>query len=245
MDLLFPLVVATEVYHFLDYESLALVVRATRSVQQVYEPVALQLVRVGHMRVRLHRTSLVHKLWKLWRRSVALLEECLVSASMARGGVYFTLETAKYRLWSPRHQSTARTPMVAFMDLLLIWGLDVWTSHCLRPDPLRTGASQHLGVDRLGRRVAGLCGGSPAQGPASPGTHTDLMPVRVCKTGGADRPKGRESRRTGSVVRCRNKSCSYGICPPQRKYLIFVCTIFLTVKVSMTWAYTIVSDNLD
>lgn len=142
MDLLFPLVVATEVYHFLDYESLALVVRATRSVQQVYEPVALQLVkrlvrvaagRVGHMRVRLHRTSLVHKLWKLWRRSVALLEECLVSASMARGGVYFTLETAKYRLWSPRHQSTARTPMVAFMDLLLIWGLDVWTSHCLRP----------------------------------------------------------------------------------------------------------------
>ena len=63
--------------------------------------------------------------------------------------------------------------------------------------------------------------------------------------GGADRPKGRESRRTGSVVRCRNKACSYGICPPQRKYLIFVCTIFLTVKVSMTWAYTIVSDNLD
>ena len=99
-------------YQWLDYESLVLVVRATRSVRQVYEPVALQMVkhlvklaagRVGSMRARLHHTSLVHclvrNLWKLWRRSVALLEECLVSATM---GVYFTLETAKDRLWQPR-----------------------------------------------------------------------------------------------------------------------------------------------
>lgn len=114
-SILFPLVVATEVYQWLDYESLVLVVRATRSVRQVYEPVALQMVkhlvkvaagRVGSMRARLHHTSLVHSLvrnlWKLWRRSVALLEECLVSVTMARGGVYFTLETAKDRLWQPR-----------------------------------------------------------------------------------------------------------------------------------------------
>lgn len=82
-SILFPLVVATEVYQWLDYESLVLVVRATRSVRQVYEPVALQMVkhlvkvaagRVGSMRARLHHTSLVHSLvrnlWKLWRRSV-------------------------------------------------------------------------------------------------------------------------------------------------------------------------------
>ena len=67
MDILFPLVVASEVYQFLDYESLVLVVRATRSIRQVYEPVALQMVkhlakvaagRVGAMRVRLRHTSL-------------------------------------------------------------------------------------------------------------------------------------------------------------------------------------------
>lgn len=99
------------------------------ALQLVKRLVRVAAGRVDHMRVRLHRTSLVHNLWKLWRRSVALLEECLLSASMARGGVYFTLETAKYRLWSPRgdwvppeHRADVRTasPMVAFMDLLLI-----------------------------------------------------------------------------------------------------------------------------
>ena len=102
---------------------------------EVYEPAVLQLVkrlvrvaarRVGHMRVRSHRASLVHNSPKARRRSVALLEECLVFASMARGGVYFTLETAKYRLWSPRgdwvppeHRADVlmASPMVAFMDL--------------------------------------------------------------------------------------------------------------------------------
>ena len=71
----------------------------------------------------------------------ALLEQCLQSASMAHGGLYFTLETAKDRLWQPRGDWVAGTahradvlegsPMIAFMDVLLAWGLEVWTSHRL------------------------------------------------------------------------------------------------------------------
>lgn len=95
-------------------------------LQLVKRLVRVAARRVGHMRVRSHRASLVHNSPKARRRSVALLEECLVFASMARGGVYFTLETAKYRLWSPRgdwvppeHRADVlmASPMVAFMDL--------------------------------------------------------------------------------------------------------------------------------
>lgn len=143
MERLFPVVVAMEVYRFLDYESLAVLVHASQSVQQAYEPVALLLVeglvraaagRVGHLPV--------HNLWKLWRRSIGLLEECLVSMSRASPGTYFTLETSKYRLWAPRgdwippeHRPDVLlgSPMVPFMDLLLTWGLDIWTSHRLHP----------------------------------------------------------------------------------------------------------------
>ena len=98
--------------------------------------------RVGAMRVRLHQTSLTHNLWKLWRRSVCLLEQCLLSASMAHGGFYFTLETERDRLWQPRSDHVAparradvlqRSPMVAFMDLLLVWRLEVWTTHRAYP----------------------------------------------------------------------------------------------------------------
>lgn len=105
--------------------------------------------RVGAMRVRLHQTSLTHNLWKLWRRSVCLLEQCLLSASMAPGGLYFTLETERDRLWQPRsdHVAPARradvlqsSPMVAFMDLLLVWRFEVWTTH--RAYPVRYGRVQ-------------------------------------------------------------------------------------------------------
>ena len=66
-------------------------------------------------------------------------------------------------------------------------------------------------VDMLGRwgsdRHPPLCA---RRGPGRGTPRQHLPPSLV---GGADR-KGREPLHRG----CRNKSCSYGICPPQRKY---------------------------
>ena len=155
MDIFFPLVVAAEVFKYVDYQSLVVLIRATRTVRQTHEPLALEYVkrlvrvaagRVGAMRLRLHRTFLFQNLWKLRRRSVCLLEQCLLSACMAHGGMHFTLETARDRLWQPRgdwvppaHRADVLegSPMVAFMDLLLAWNLEVWTSHWL--DSVRYG----------------------------------------------------------------------------------------------------------
>ena len=151
MDFLLPLAVASEVFQFLDYQTLVVVTRAMHTVRRTYEPLALELVkhlvrvaagRAGALRVRLHETSLFHNLWKLWRRSVCLLEQCLLSASMAHGGLYFTLETERHRLWQPRGdyvppalraEVLEGSPMVAFMDLLLVWRLDVWATRTVYP----------------------------------------------------------------------------------------------------------------
>lgn len=73
MDFLLPLAMASEVFQFLDYQTLAVVTRATHTVRRTYEPLALELVkhlvrvaagRAGALRVRLHETSLFHNLWK-------------------------------------------------------------------------------------------------------------------------------------------------------------------------------------
>lgn len=135
--------------------------------------------RVGAMRVRLHQTSLTHNLWKLWRRRVCLLEQCLLSASMAHGGFYFTLETVgRDRLWQPRSDHVAparradvlqRSPMVAFMDLLLVWRVEVWTTH--RAYPVRYGRVQ-VSVWERTRRLGSVFRSAAAQSAATTGpTH--------------------------------------------------------------------------
>lgn len=74
----------------------------------------------------------------------ALLEQCLQSASMAHGGLYFTLETAKDRLWQPRGDGTpCRRPWRESHDRfhgrtagLGAGDMDVPS---VAPHPLRTG----------------------------------------------------------------------------------------------------------
>ena len=133
-----------EVYGFLDYESLAVLVHASRSVQHAYEPVALLLVkgvraaagRVGHLRVRLHRTSLVHNLWKLWRRSIPAFSRsawCPCPWRVLGRTSQSTGSGLRVATGSHRPDVLLASPMVPFMDLLLTWGLDIWTSHRLRP----------------------------------------------------------------------------------------------------------------
>ena len=45
MVILFPLVVASEVFKYVDYQSLVVLTRATRTVRQTYEPLALEYVK--------------------------------------------------------------------------------------------------------------------------------------------------------------------------------------------------------
>lgn len=179
MDRLFPLVVAMEVYRFLDYESLALLVHASRSVQRAYEPVALLLVkglvraaagRVGHMRVRLHRTSLVHNLWKLWRRSVALLEECLVPISMARGGILYFRDSQMPSLGSAWRLDPTRAPALT----------------CSRPVRWsRSWTYSSSGASTCGRRIACTRSATDGQvsiweqGPPRPGPAHTRRPTGI------------------------------------------------------------------
>ena len=114
--------------------------------------------RAGALRVRLHETSLFHNLWKLWRRSVCLLEQCLLSASMAHGGLYFTLETERHRLWQPRGVGGQPHGSVHGPAAGVASGC-VDHAHCV-PCPVRPGAGQCLGTDWFCRRLGSFCGGA-------------------------------------------------------------------------------------
>ena len=50
---------------------------------------------LGQTRVRVHATSLVENLWKLWRRGVCNLESCLEHAGVTHGGLYWKTKKKK------------------------------------------------------------------------------------------------------------------------------------------------------
>ena len=158
-----------EVYGFLGYESLAVLVHASRSVQHAYEPVALLRAaagRVGHLRVRLHRTSLVHNLWKLWRRSIPAFSRsawCPCPWRVLGRTSQSTGSGLRVATGSHRPDVLLASPMAPFMDLLL--NLGPWHLDLAPPAPssVRTGAGQHVGADRRSRRLASPRGGAPTR----------------------------------------------------------------------------------
>ena len=133
---------AAEVYKFLDWQSVSVVCRATATLRRAYQPLALQFVKmlvrqaagqVGQARVHLNETSLAHNLYKLWRRGICVLETCLTEMATVHGGIYWTMETQRHCLWQPRGGYVPRalraaallaSPLAAFMELPLNWGLD-------------------------------------------------------------------------------------------------------------------------
>ncbi len=80
MERVFPVILAAEVYQFLEWAHVLCVCRVSASVRRAYEAPALQLVKVwvrqasgrlGYHRIRVHPTSVVHNVYKLWRRTIA------------------------------------------------------------------------------------------------------------------------------------------------------------------------------
>ena len=105
MERVFPVLLAAEVYQFC-------VCRASASVRRAYEEPAVQPLklwarqasgRLGYTRVHVHRASLVvRNVYKLWRRTICVLESCLEGCVRTHGGIWWALEARRDRLFAPR-----------------------------------------------------------------------------------------------------------------------------------------------
>ena len=130
------------------------------------------------MRVRLHQTSLTHNLWKLWRRSVCLLEQCLLSASIRRALLHSgdwegppVAAAERPRGTGAPCRCAAKQPhgrLYGFTFGVASRGVDHAPGV---PCPLRTGASERLGTHWFRRRLGSVCRSVAAQSAATTG-HT-------------------------------------------------------------------------
>lgn len=138
MEHVIPVILATEVYYCLEWAEVLRVCGVSATVLHLLKQSVRQASgRLGYHRIRLHPT-LVHNVYKLWRRTICVLEAALDGCAQAHGGIWWSLETRQDRLFAPRGQRVLprnrepvllTSPLVAFMDLILAWRLDIWLTH--------------------------------------------------------------------------------------------------------------------